>query len=160
MGEHVIKVAIGNNSPVKLSFKDAFAELGLDKHASAKDIYKKALEFIKTKEFDAAVVALKGLNKNSPQSDLVPNAWYWQGEVFLSSEKFDKAKQAFEIIVMDFSGSRKAADASYKFGVTLERMGKENEAKEILTKTIEIYGAENPSLARLAERYLERLSRL
>lgn len=61
---------------------------------------------------------------------------------------------------MDFSGSRKAADASYKFGVTLERMGKENEAKEILTKTIEIYGAENPSLARLAERYLERLSRL
>ena len=90
---------------------------------AAKVAYKAAYALIRKRQFDASVVALLAFVKNFPQSDLVGNAYYWLGEVYMVQGDASLAVVSFEYVISKFPQHRKIPDALYKAGVAYQNKG-------------------------------------
>tara|TARA_R110001592_G_scaffold93088_1_gene270552 strand:+ start:11130 stop:11945 length:816 start_codon:yes stop_codon:yes gene_type:complete len=91
--------------------------------AAENEDYQKAYAFIKDKKFDESVIALFGFTEKYPDSPLLPNVYYWLGEVYLATSKLDQAKTSFSLVISAYPGSQKTADSLYKLAVTVDRLG-------------------------------------
>jgi tol-pal system protein YbgF len=105
------------------------------------------------KNFDAAINGLYDFIDEYDEGDLTVNAYYWLGEVYLAEEQLDQAKQAFTIVATRYGDHRKAPDAVYKLGVTLDQLGETDEAGRRMESVIRKYP--NSNAASLAETYLD-----
>lgn len=133
------------------------AEVKSEAAAGAKEQYQEAMDFIKSKQFPEAQTKLSELVKQHPQDPLVPNALYWSAEVWLVQGEPEKALVDFAKVVSDHPEHSKAADATYKIGVTLDRQGKTEQAKQWLQKVIDNYSGKADTTVRLAKSYLEKI---
>src|SRR5690554_2482021 len=133
------------------------AEVKSEAAAGAKEQYQEAMDFIKSKHFPEAQTKLSELVKQHPQDPLVPNALYWSAEVWLVQGEPEKALVDFAKVVSDHPEHSKAADATYKIGVTLDRQGKAEQAKQWLQKVIDNYSGKADTTVRLAKSYLEKI---
>ena len=68
--------------------------------------YKAAYALIRKRQFDASVEALLAFVKNFPQSDLVGNAYYWLGEVYMVQGDASLAVVSFEYVISKFPQHR------------------------------------------------------
>ncbi|KMQ74678.1 tol-pal system protein YbgF [Marinobacter subterrani] len=107
----------------------------------------------KQKKYDEAISRIYEFLDKYPEGDLTVNAYYWLGEVYLVLPQLEQAKQAFTIVATRYADHRKAPDALYKLGVTLDRLGKKDEARRRMQEVIDKYPAS--SAADLARKYLE-----
>ena len=110
--------------------------------------YKSAYALIRKRQFDASVVALLAFVKNFPQSDLVGNAYYWLGEVYMVQGDASLAVVSFEYVISKFPQHRKIPDALYKAGVAYQNTGNVDKANELLQRVLAEYP--ESSAARLA----------
>ena len=115
--------------------------------------YKSAYALIRKRQFDASVVALLAFVKNFPQSDLVGNAYYWLGEVYMVQGDASLAVVSFEYVISKFPQHRKIPDALYKAGVAYQNTGNVDKANQLLQRVLAEYP--ESSAARLA---LEKLN--
>lgn len=113
--------------------------------------YQQAYSFIKDKKFDDAIIALFNYTENHPESPLLPNVYYWLGEVYLATAKLDQAKTSFLLVINAYPTSQKASDATYKLGITLDGLGDKESAKKYLQEVQDKYP--NSSAAKLASNY-------
>ena len=120
---------------------------------AAKIAYKAAYALIRKRQFDASIVALLAFVKNFPQSDLVGNAYYWLGEVYMVQGDASLAVGSFEYVISKFPQHRKIPDALYKAGVAYQNTGNVNKANQLLQRVLAEYP--ESSAARLA---LEKLN--
>ena len=120
---------------------------------AAKVAYKSAYALIRKRQFDASVVALLAFVKNFPQSDLVGNAYYWLGEVYMVQGDASLAVVSFEYVISKFPQHRKIPDALYKAGVAYQNTGNVDKANQLLQRVLAEYP--ESSAARLA---LEKLN--
>ncbi|WP_221798336.1 tol-pal system protein YbgF [Oceanobacter mangrovi] len=125
---------------------------------SAEQAYSAAMQLVRDKKFEQANQAFDQFVQQYPDSELVANAYYWNGEILLVRGQFDSALTNFKTVVDQYPQHGKAADASYKYGVTLHRSGKDEESRQWLQKVIEQYKDSAPGTVRLAEAYLKKLS--
>ena len=100
--------------------------------AAENEDYQKAYALIKDKKFDESIIALFSYTEKYPDSPLLPNVYYWLGEVYLATSKLDQAKTSFSLVISAYPDSQKAADSLYKLAVTLDRLGDSNMAKQYL----------------------------
>jgi tol-pal system protein YbgF len=100
--------------------------------AAENEDYQKAYELIKEKKFDESIIALFSYTENYPESPLLPNVYYWLGEVYLAMSKLDQAKTSFSLVNSAYSGSQKAADSLYKLAVTVDRLGDTDLARQYI----------------------------
>lgn len=122
--------------------------------AEEQQSYNAIIDLIRNKkEFDTAINQLYEFIDQYPEGDLTVNAYYWLGEVYLAEPKLEQAKQAFTIVATRFNDHRKAADAVYKLGVTLDRLGEKDEAKRRMQSVVDRYP--NTGAADLARKFLE-----
>ncbi|SDW58995.1 tol-pal system protein YbgF [Marinobacter mobilis] len=91
------------------------------------------------KNYDAAIGELYDFIGKYPEGDLTVNAYYWLGEVYLVKPQLEQAKQAFTIVASRFADHRKAPDAAYKLGVTLNKMGDTEDARRQMDEVIRNY---------------------
>lgn len=105
------------------------------------------------KDYDAAIGQLYDFIGKYPEGDLTVNAYYWLGEVYLVKPQLEQAKQAFTIVASRFADHRKAPDALYKLGVTLDKMGDAAEARRQMNEVIRSYP--ESGAADLARSFLE-----
>ena len=105
------------------------------------------------KDFDAAIGSLYEFIDKYPEGDLSVNAYYWLGEVYLAKPQLEQAKQAFTIVATRYDDHRKAPDAIYKLGVTLDRLGEADEARRRMQSVIDDYPGSGA--AELARKYLD-----
>lgn len=105
------------------------------------------------KKFDQAINGLYDFIDQYDEGDLTVNAYYWLGEVYLAEEQLDQAKQAFTIVATRYGDHRKAPDAVYKLGVTLDKQGETDEAERRMESVVRKYPDSNA--ASLAEKYLD-----
>ena len=105
------------------------------------------------KDFDAAIGRLYEFIDEYPEGDLSVNAYYWLGEVYLAKPQLEQAKQAFTIVATRYDDHRKAPDAIYKLGVTLDRLGEADEARRRMQSVIDDYPGSGA--AELARKYLD-----
>lgn len=104
------------------------------------------------KKFDEAINGLYDFIDQYQEGDLTVNAYYWLGEVYLAENQLEQAKQAFTIVATRYGDHRKASDAVYKLGVTLDRQGEAEEASRRMETVIRNYPDSNA--ASLAKKYL------
>lgn len=105
------------------------------------------------KAFDEAIGRLYEFIDQYPDGDLTVNAYYWLGEVYLAIPQLEQAKQAFTIVATRYNDHRKAPDAIYKLGVTLDRLGEAEEARRRMRGVINNYPNSRP--AEMARKFIE-----
>ncbi len=125
---------------------------------SPAEAYKNAMMLVREKKFAEANAAFNDFVKTYPQDPLVGNASYWSGEVYLVQSDLDKALESFRKVVTQYPDHDKAADATYKMGITLHKKGDVAQAKVWLQKVIDLYTGKADSTVRLAKSYLAKLS--
>ncbi|MCL7945747.1 tol-pal system protein YbgF [Marinobacter sp. ATCH36] len=105
------------------------------------------------KNYDQAINGLYDFIDEYEEGDLTVNAYYWLGEVYLVEDQLDQARQAFTIVATRYGDHRKASDAVYKLGVTLDRLGNKEQARSRMESVVEDYP--DTSAAKLAQKYLD-----
>jgi tol-pal system protein YbgF len=85
--------------------------------------YEAAFAHVRQREHVQAEEAFDRFVKDYPDSALIPNAWYWLGEVKLAQGKSEAAASAFDLVLTRYPRHAKAADALYKLGVLTQRGG-------------------------------------
>ncbi|OEY67252.1 tol-pal system protein YbgF [Marinobacter sp. X15-166B] len=105
------------------------------------------------KDYDAAISALYDFISKYPEGDLMVNAYYWLGEVYLVKPQLEQAKQAFTIVISRYDDHRKAPDAAYKLGITLDRQGSKQQAISRMEEVVSNYP--QSSAAALAQKFLD-----
>lgn len=105
------------------------------------------------KNYDQAINGLYDFIDEYDEGDLTVNAYYWLGEVYLVEEQLEQARQAFTIVATRYGDHRKASDAVYKLGVTLDRLGEKEQARGRMQTVVRDYPG--TSAAELAKKYLD-----
>ena len=101
-------------------------------------------------------LALNGFERVAEQGgELADNARYLMGECHLAQDRLDPALEQFEIVIHDFPDSSKHAEAWYKKGLILGRMGHESDAREIFEDILDVFAG--TTAARLAQRELDAM---
>jgi tol-pal system protein YbgF len=144
-----LPAVVADNSKPKASTPEA----GVKREASKaeNDAYSHAYKLIMDKKFDDAILSLFTYTENFPDSPLLPNVYYWLGEVYLATEKLEQAKTSFSLVMTAYPDSAKVSDSLYKLAVTLDRLGQKEQAKQYLAQVKKNYP--DSSAAKLAASY-------
>ncbi|HEX7047005.1 MAG TPA: tol-pal system protein YbgF [Gammaproteobacteria bacterium] len=121
-----------------------------------RDAYGAAFALLREARYEEAKQAFKTFIDNYPESSLVPNAWYWLGEVNYVNKDFRTAVDQFRTVVEQFPQSSKAPDAWLKLGYCHYELEQWDKAREALQAVAERY-PEHPA-AGLASERLERMT--
>lgn len=110
---------------------------------------------LQKKDYDAAIPAFARFITQYPQSEYVPNAHYWLGQLLFAQKRFDQSKAQFTRVVEAYGKSNKRPDAMLKLGVIAREQGDSASAKQHFEQVMREYAGS--SAARLAEEYLAGL---
>lgn len=122
--------------------------------AEERKAYKRIQDLIhEDKKYDEAISRLYEFIDKHPEGDLTVNAYYWLGEVYLVKPQLEQARQAFSLVATRYADHRKAPDAVYKLGVTLDRLDKTAEALRHMEQVLDEYP--QSKAADLAKKFLD-----
>ncbi|MCK0745052.1 tol-pal system protein YbgF [Chromohalobacter nigrandesensis] len=119
-----------------------------------RDAYQAAFKEVQARQFDDAVQAFEDFIDEYPDSDLLPNAHYWLGELYSAQSQLDAAAESFQTVIDDYPDSNKVADALYKLGLLKARQGHPDESEELLNRVRDDYPDSNA--AEMAEDFLNQ----
>ena len=91
---------------------------------TAKIAYRSAYQKVKDREFNDAKVALTAFVSDFPDSQYVPNAEFWLGELYYLDSNLVKARDAFYILVTQYSNHRKVPDAKIQAWKNIPPVGR------------------------------------
>lgn len=121
-----------------------------------RDAYQAAFALLREARYEEAKQAFAEFIDNYPDSPLVPNAWYWLGEVNYVNKDFETAVEQFRKVVEEFPQSSKTADAWLKLGYSRYELEQWDKAREALQAVAQRY-PEHPA-AGLANERLQRMT--
>jgi tol-pal system protein YbgF len=109
---------------------------------SAESLYEQGRDLILNKDDTSkGRTLLEEFVKTRPQSELVPNAYYWIGEAYYSEKSFENAIVQFQDVIEKYPSHSKASASLYKQALAFESMGEGKKAAALLKKLIEVYPA-------------------
>lgn len=109
---------------------------------SAESLYEQGRDLILNKnDVGKGRATLEEFIKARPQSELVPNAYYWIGESYYSEKNFENAIVQFQDVIEKYPTHSKASASLYKQGLAFEALGEGKKAAALLKKLIETYPA-------------------
>lgn len=117
--------------------------------------YQSALQILRGGQYEQAVAALVAFPEQYPQSNYLPNAYYWQGEANYVLRHFELAIAAFQTVIDRYPASTKVPDAMLKQGFSQYELNNIDAAKVILNNVMQQYP--NTSAAKLAKVRLDRI---
>jgi tol-pal system protein YbgF len=122
--------------------------------ADEKSLYDSALELIRNRQYDMAIVQLDTVIDKYPEGQYAPNAYYWLGEVYAARPEpnYEMARQSLAQVISFFPEHRKVPDAAFKLGKVYHMMGDCVRAREILTQVVQQH--QGTTVAKLSETYL------
>ncbi len=145
---------IDGPTPIVRSISDAPTTLA-GEPATERDAYTAAFNLMKGRQFEESATAFDQLIIDYPNGQYTPNAFYWLGELYLTSVETEKARQSFVQVVNLYPDHQKVPDALYKLGVVYHRLGDTQQSLQYLNRV----RSEHPqsSAAGLAESYASEL---
>ncbi len=117
--------------------------------------YQAAFNLMKDGKYDEAAVALQDFQERHPQHELAPNALYWLGEAHYVRRDYAAALGAFEGMLRDYPGTRKAPDALLKAGYCQIELKQASAARATLGRVVQEYP--DSAAAAEAKARLERI---
>lgn len=124
---------------------------------NAQDAYKAAMALVREKKFEEASAAFEAFVQKWPEDELKANALYWAGEVFLVRRDPDSASNRFREVIDTYPNHIKAPDATYKYAMTLHKLGDADAARHWLETLISRYEGSADTTVQLARAYLKKL---
>ena len=120
------------------------------------EAYVSAYGLVKNKEFELAITAFQSFLKEFPDGKFAPNAHFWLGELYLVLDPADPeaSRQAFMLLVSQFSQHAKVPDALYKLGKIQLMKGNRERSKYYLDRVISEYSDSNKSVVKLAQDFI------
>lgn len=120
------------------------------------DAYRAAYSLVRSQKFPAAVSAFKQFLLDFPAGRYAPNAHYWLGELYLviTPQDLESSRQSFVMLLEQYPGNSKEADALYKLGKVYFQKGNADQAREYLDRVINEYGSSNSSAVKLARDFI------
>jgi len=103
---------------------------------TARIAYRSAYQKVKDRQFDKAKVSLTAFVSDFPDSQYVPNAEFWLGELYYLDSNLEKARDAFYILVTQYSNHRKVPDAKFKLGKIYHQLGDREQARLMLQSVL------------------------
>ncbi|MBE6443769.1 MAG: tol-pal system protein YbgF [Alphaproteobacteria bacterium] len=98
------------------------------KTKSAEQIYQEGLDAINASKYDDAAEKFTAVLTKFPNHKLAGNAQYWLGESFYGKKDYAKAAVAFAKGYEKYKGGNKGADNILKLGMSMQMLGKKEEA--------------------------------
>ncbi len=98
------------------------------KTKTAEQIYQEALEAINAGKHDDAAAKFTAVLTKFPEHKLAGNAQYWLGESYYGKKDYAKAAVAFAKGYEKYKEGNKGADNILKLGMSMQRLGKKEEA--------------------------------
>ncbi|CBL46868.1 Conserved hypothetical protein [gamma proteobacterium HdN1] len=121
-----------------------------------KRAYTLALDNVKSKQYQKAISQLESLLTTAPNSQIVPNAHYWLGELYMVAQPtdLDRAKAHFQELLKYYADNPKVPDALFKLGKLSALRGENDRAKLYFNRVIKEFP--DTQAATLAKDYLRR----
>jgi len=101
--------------------------------------YNAAFNQLRDGNYQSAITEFQQFLQMYPGSGLVGDAQYWLGEAYYITRDFDKAKQAFITVGVNYPESEKLPEAMLKLGYVYDELGDTNKAREVLLKLAQTY---------------------
>jgi tol-pal system protein YbgF len=95
---------------------------------SADELYNSAFADIRDSKYDLAEIKFRRFLSQYPQDTKAGNAQYWLSETFYVRGDYKQAAKMFAQGYQDYPQSPKAADSLLKLGLSLDKMGKKDDA--------------------------------
>jgi tol-pal system protein YbgF len=92
-----------------------------------------------------------------PRSEMAGEAQFYIGECYYSDGKYTEAGDAYNRVIANHGRSLRAPEAYYKLGLTFERMGQLDRARQSWEALIKTFP--DSDIARLSKQNLDRLAR-
>ena len=118
-------------------------------------LYKSAVDALQKKQYADAISKFKKLIHEMPKSTLVPNAYYWLGEMVLLYNRYTPAMQNFEYLLQNYPQHAKVPDALLKMSVAEVETGRYDVAITHLQRIVDQYP--RSTAAHMAKLQLSRL---
>ncbi len=129
--------------------------LDADAADQAAALYRRGLAALKSREYQAAIDALRDVVTRFPKHELADNAQYWLGEAYYDQKDFGRALAEFRATVTAYPRGNKVADALLKVGFAYQALGESAKARAALDQVVNLYPGSPP--AGLAAARLETL---
>ncbi len=122
---------------------------------SVTDLYQEARLDYTQGRFPLAISGFEEVIENDPGGDLADNAYYWIGECFAAQRQYERAIEAFDTVIREYSDSNKVPDAYFKKASTLEALDRRSEAMKMYELIIQHFP--RTQVERMSRRKLEQL---
>ncbi|MFM2483452.1 tol-pal system protein YbgF [Celerinatantimonas sp. YJH-8] len=120
--------------------------------------YDKAVKLVmQDRQFAKAIPAFETFLTQYPQSQYVPNAHYWLGQLQYTQGQQDKAAEQFKAVIDQFPKSSKVPESLMKLGQLALQQQHTDEAKQYFTQLVTRFP--DSSAARLAKTQLTQLNK-
>ena len=120
--------------------------------------YENAFSLVKNRKYDAAEAEFNVFLRDYPSHPLTGNAKYWLGETHYVRGNFTQAARIFAEGYKEFPKGSKAADNLLKLGLSLDALGKRDDACVALGQLKKENPAGSAPVLRRAEQEMTRLS--
>ena len=108
-------------------------------------LYKQGLSQYFNRSFAQSRRTLTAFLVRNPDHKLAVNAQYWIGETYYAQGAWAQALAAFHQVLTGYPKGIKRPDAMLKIGLTEERMGRYDQARQSLNRLLAVYPASQPA---------------
>lgn len=116
---------------------------------SEQQLYQMAYESAINSDFQRSIAEFDQYLNVYPEGRFASNAHYWKGQSYLYLDRFDEAREAYEIIIDEYADSPKLPDAMYGLGQAFQGLGDSRRARELYNSIKRRYP--NTGVANLAD---------
>ena len=99
---------------------------------SEQQLYQMAYDSVINSNFERSLAEFDQYLSIYTQGRFVTNAYYWKGQAYLYLNRFDEARESYEIILNQYADSPKLPDAMYGLGLAYQGLGDIPQAKQLL----------------------------
>ncbi len=122
---------------------------------SEQQLYQMAYDSVINSDFERSIAEFDQYMSVYPGGRFVTNAHYWKGQAYLYLERYNEAKESYEIILNRYEDSAKLADAMYGLGLAYQGLGNVTQARQLLNEIKRRFP--NTGVANLADTKLLQL---
>ncbi len=116
---------------------------------SEQQLYQMAYESAINSDFERSIAEFDQYLSVYPEGRFVSNAHYWKGQSYLYLDRFDEARETYEIIINEYADSPKLPDAMYGLGQAFQGLGDSRRARDLYNSIKRRYP--NTGVANLAD---------
>jgi tol-pal system protein YbgF len=119
--------------------------------ADQQEAYMKAFGIFSANRYPEAITAFDSFIAAYPESEYAANAQYWTGECYYTQKNYQKALEAFNVVLLRYPKGKKVPDALLKVAFSQMSLNDQPSARATLQKLIDTY-PKSPAAAKARER--------